>query len=201
MVKCSQFATVHADDEGPGRQLVLVEADSVADLDVLPALPSEHFVCLVVWDAPSEADVILTFARTIIAAGAVYVCTFGDGSERVHDAVDDVIVESGRETDADHVIMTTWHARETLDDALWFALFTSFPAAAYEATCRATVVVAIDARRYADQLRRNLADPEAFSERILARTKHDDADSAGRSIARGSDSVDADRSPSSPSQP
>lgn len=162
MVKYTQFGTVS------GRQIVLIEAGSTEELEPWPILPSPHFVGLVVWDAPPNSDVVLRFAQTLIEAGAVYVCTFGDGCEHVEHAVDEVIVTGEREPDDDHVILTTSHATETLDDALWFALFTAYPGAAYEPTCRATVVVAIEADRYVVPLRRDLGDPEAFSARTLA---------------------------------
>ena len=162
MVKCTQFGTASK------RQLLHVEADSTQELEPWPVSSSSHFVCLVVWDAPPNRDVVLRFADTLVEAGAVYVCTFGKGCERVHDAVDEVLVTRTHEPDAEHLIPTTWHAAETLDDALWFALFVANPSAAYESTCRATVVVTVQAGRYAASIRRDLGDPEAFSARVLA---------------------------------
>ncbi len=167
-MKCTQFGTVSGDEGRSGRELILVEADSTEELGQWPVLSSSHFICLVVWDAPPNSDVVLRVARTLVESGAVYVCTFGEGCERVHDAVDEVIMTGEREPDDEHVIPTTWHANEPLDDALWFALFTAYPSAAYESTCRATVVVAIKADRYAASLRRDLSDPVALSARILA---------------------------------
>jgi hypothetical protein len=174
--RCTRFGSLKADDERTARELVLVEADSPEQLEVWPDLPSVHFICLVVWDAPQQSDVLLNFARKLLDAGAVYVCAFGEGCERVHDAVDEVVVTGNREPDANHVIMTTWHAHESLDDALWFALYTAFPAAAYESTCRAIVVLTIGAQRHVEALRRDLAAPQAFSERVLAELPNDDAE-------------------------
>jgi hypothetical protein len=168
MVKCTRFGTLQTTGEPVGHQLVLIEADSVPELIDWPELPSQHFLCFVVWDAPSDDKPLVALARTVLDAGAVFVSTFGSGCERVHDAIDDAIVASERERDGDHVVVTTWHASETLEEALWFALFTASPATAYEATTRAMVVVVINAARYAEILRRHLADPQALSELVLA---------------------------------
>lgn len=146
-MRCTRFGMLQGDPDHMPRQLVLLEADSPADLQNWPTLPSPHFVCLVVWDAPPRPGLLLGLAQKVLDAGAVYVCAFGDGCERVHDAVDEIIVSDNREPDDEHAIMTTWHANESLDDALWYAMFTANPPAAYESTCRATVVLAIQCVR------------------------------------------------------
>jgi len=167
-MRCSRFGMLQADDESVGQQLVLIEADSVSELADWPALPSQHFLCFVVWDAPSDVEPVMSLARTLLDAGAVFVGTFGQGCERVHDAIDEIIVTTDRERGNDDVIMTTWHASKRLEEALWFGLFTTFPATAYETTARTRVVVAIDAERYAETLRRYLADPQYLSKLVLA---------------------------------
>jgi GNAT superfamily N-acetyltransferase len=64
--------------------------------------------------------------------------------------------------------LTSSHAGESFDDALWYALFTAFPAEAYETTTCTTLIVSIAAPQYAHALHRVLGDPEAFSQRHLA---------------------------------
>lgn len=173
VLTCTHFDSIQPDAEQPVRQVVLVEAESADDLVALPLLPSKHFVSFVVWDAPPRTDVLVTLAQALLDAGAVYVCAFGDNCELVHDAVDSVIVTTGREPDDDHAILTTWHGKDTLDDALWYALFTAVPAPAYKTTCCATVIFAIDAGRHLRTLRQALSDPEAFSRAVLATTLTD----------------------------
>jgi hypothetical protein len=52
--------------------------------------------------------------------------------EFVHDAVDQCDYqkrrEAGKEVSADSIVMTTWHARESLQEALWFFKICAMPA-------------------------------------------------------------------------
>ncbi|MEQ1716003.1 MAG: hypothetical protein ABL907_08470 [Hyphomicrobium sp.] len=63
-------------------------------------------------------------ARQLIGAGAFYVCTWGIDCERMHDAVDNAGMEreqlEPRSLEEYPVVMTTWHSKESLDEALWF---------------------------------------------------------------------------------
>ena len=61
---------------------------------------------------------ISDIANWALDQGAVYVCVWGPDCERVHDIIDEVIVNRNPgETDED-VIMTTWHDDEALNEAL-----------------------------------------------------------------------------------
>ena len=117
-MRCTRFGVLGASDESVGHQLVLIEADAVSDLADWPALPSQHFLCFVVWDAPSDIEPVMSLARTLLDEGAVFVSTFGRDCERVHDAIDEVIVTTERERGDDDAIMTTWHASESLEEAI-----------------------------------------------------------------------------------
>jgi hypothetical protein len=58
--------------------------------------------------------------------------------------MDETIV--GREVfDAEkiHSIMATWHFEDTLDDALWFALFCSRPDYYYSESCNSNLIVVV----------------------------------------------------------
>jgi GNAT superfamily N-acetyltransferase len=163
VAKWTRFKTVQPDDERPARQLVLVEAGSAAELSDWQKLPSKHCVCLVIWDAPEDERELKKVVKRLLAAGAVYVCTFGEGCERLEQAVDRLSAVPGD----DDVIMTGSYPDEPLDEALWFALFCASPAAAYEATTMTTLIVSIGAPQHAHALHRALSDPERFSERYL----------------------------------
>lgn len=147
-----------------------LHAHAVATAAELPgsfALPSRHFVCLLAWDADRiPANTIASVATRLLEAGAVYVCTWGRDCERVHDVVDEVIVATDLES-KNGVIMTTWHSSEALADAIWHAMFTAFPAQAYEATCTATLGLSIGSDDYAREIREAFVDPDAFSDRVL----------------------------------
>jgi len=101
---------------------------NVAEFRTLPSkydLPSVNFVLFLACDAAGlPVDEIYDWAYEIINNGLSYVCLWGEDCERVHDIIDEAIVmreiESGIELP---LIMTTWHTNDTLDEALWFALY------------------------------------------------------------------------------
>lgn len=170
MAKWTRFNTVQPDDERPTRQLVLVEAGSAAELSDWQKLPSKHCVCLIIWDAPEDELELKKVVKRLLAAGAVYVCTFGRGCERLEQMVDRLSPVPGD----DDVIMTGSYPEEPLDEALWFTLFGASPAAAYEATTATTLIVSIGAPQHAHALQRALSDPERFSERYLVQQPKSD---------------------------
>jgi len=148
-----------------GRQLFSL---AVPDLDQLPGhfkLGSQHFVLMIVTDArqlPTQA--LLDLAKWALNKGAVYICAWGPDCERVHDLTDQVVVESNPNPSDETVIMTTWHEKESLDEALWFTLNSAFPAAAYESTCRSVVVLTIGNDDWKSQVARRLSEPTALED-------------------------------------
>ena len=89
------------------------------------------FVALLAMDADTEENETLELlASHLIAAGCHYVCTWGPGCERMHDVVDEVWHRVNSDLAAlpadawdERDVMTTWHERESLDEALWYAIF------------------------------------------------------------------------------
>ncbi|MFZ5891951.1 MAG: DUF7684 family protein [Myxococcota bacterium] len=58
----------------------------------------------------------------------------------VHDVFDLVSIE--RSSDAP-VIMSTWHEKESLEEALWFALVSAYPVGTFAEQCGSVVAIAI----------------------------------------------------------
>lgn len=57
-------------------------------------------------------------------AGCLYFIAWGEDCETWHDAMDHVHLEAfNYDVPDDKFMMTTWHARETMKEALWFARF------------------------------------------------------------------------------
>ncbi|MEP6889345.1 MAG: hypothetical protein ABI955_01455 [Nitrospirota bacterium] len=91
-----------------------------------------------------SSNEIRNIADWALAQGAVYLCDWGPDCERVRDIIDEVIVNRNPgETDED-VIMTTWHDDEALNEALWFAVNSAYPAGAYEGTCETLVAITVE---------------------------------------------------------
>ena len=92
---------------------------SFAALAGLP-LPSAHTVLLIVADCSNvRTDIIGDVAEHLLASGLRYVCVWGPDCERVHDIFEEVEVGDGS-SELDWQLMSTWHADESLDEALWY---------------------------------------------------------------------------------
>ena len=147
-------------DRSSGRDLLFLQASSPMSLTAFRA-PSRHFVSLLVWDSVEESvETVSRVGEQLLESGCAYLCAWGEGCERVHDIFDEVFVGSNPNSAGDSVVMTTWHAQESLAEALWFFLRSAFPDERYEDSCRSSVaiVVGADDERIA-AVRRALAEP------------------------------------------
>ena len=64
----------------------------------------------------------------------------------MHDVFDDADIAENPESntpETDTVIMSTWHDDESLEQALWFALYSAYPAVPYESKTTSTVAAVV----------------------------------------------------------
>jgi hypothetical protein len=149
---------------GQGSDLYVLEATTSEDVLNSLTLSSRGFTCLVAWDSRrASVDEVSKVVRYLLDAGAVYVCTWGPGCERVHDICDEAQV--GPFGDGEQVAMTTWHPDESLAEALWFVLDVARPEDRWVAECRATVAISIGSHEWASEMRVAFSDPRAFRAR------------------------------------
>ena len=149
--------------------LVSIPRDGLA---ALPAFPvDDRCAVLVLWDATDQApETIAALARVLLSRGAVYLCAWGPDCERVHDIFDEVLVGSDPpHTEFPDFVMTTWHANDPLEEALWYLLFSTIPDDVVAEACRDAVVVSIGNEAWSEEARLALRNPGAISERILSR--------------------------------
>lgn len=150
-------------DRTTDRQIWLLELDTLpATLD-LDDLHQQKFVCLCVMDAsPISSDALAGFCSQLIDRGCAYFCAWGPDCERLHDIMDQrVIGDNPPETDIG-CLMTTWHARESLAEAVDFFLTCTVPDEEYApAGCPFGLAVAIGSPSCAiameEHIRRGLA--------------------------------------------
>jgi hypothetical protein len=115
-----------------------------------------------------QTDSISRVAEVLIASGCVYVCSWGEGCERVHDIVDEVCVGPDPSSDDDSAIMTTWHEDESLDEALWHFLNVSWPDDRYFDYCNDAVAITIGAPLEIQQrIDFALSNPREFNSQVL----------------------------------
>jgi hypothetical protein len=81
-----------------------------------------------------DAPLVRRFAADAVASGCGYVCTWGEGCEHVHDLFDRASIA------ADRFVMSTWHADESLAEALYFALVNALPEEVSDPTASAVIL-------------------------------------------------------------
>jgi hypothetical protein len=124
-------------------------------------------VCLIAWDAQNASvEEISRIARGLLRQGAVYVCAWGPHCERVHDIVDEEHVGPNPSSDVSRVVMTTWHANESLAEAIRFALVDAWPDEFYAADCGSTLGLAIGSSLWAAEIRRAFSRPRQFVQQL-----------------------------------
>lgn len=106
-------------------------------------------------------------AEQLIDSGCAYLCAWGPGCERVHDIFDEILVRMDPDPADDSVVMTTWHADESIEEALWVFLRGTSPDERHEDSCRSGVVVVVGrADDHAAVVRHALAQPRDFARKV-----------------------------------
>jgi hypothetical protein len=150
-------------DEGLGRDLFLLSIPTSQDMPHELFGATARFVCLIAWDArDAGVQELSAIALQLLNAGAVYVCAWGPGCERVHDFIDEERDALDPTTTADSVVMTTWHDDESLADTLGFVLVAAIPDEAYVNDCRSTLGIAIGSAQWAAEIRDAFSRPREW---------------------------------------
>ena len=148
------------------RAMYILEVPQLEDYPEEIESPGPHFVAFVAADATAAPEEVLAeFARSLLRQGASYVCAWGPGCERLHDAVD---AERDRVHGPDSGVKTSWHADDSLDQALWFALVAAWPDERYLQTTDALLAVVVAEPKWAAQVRGRLGNPQALIDTVLA---------------------------------
>jgi hypothetical protein len=101
---------------------------------ILLQIPSRRFRLFVAADvAGVTTQVLADFALAALNMGMVYFCSWGPDCERLHDIVDEVLIADDLTEQKfsgpgnGDVVVTTWHADETLEEALDFFATSAAP--------------------------------------------------------------------------
>ena len=158
MEKIGQYVL---DDNYPAKTVSLCMADSCQELPPLIRTGGKHFVLFLAIDARNVSpEVIDPVADSLLNQGMAYVCVWGPDCERVHDSIDHAVLKRNPdETDAD-VVITTWHVEDSLEEAVWFFLYSAWPASAYEPTCSDWVAAVIGNPEWGSRVKAKLTSPE-----------------------------------------
>jgi len=167
--------------ESDGRSTWLLALRRGDPLPTAIRVGSRHFVALVAFDAAAATDGELhrLFAR-LLAGGAVALGTWGRDAARLARVSEDAVLFAETEADEQHVVMTTSHEGESLEEALHHALRRAQPSEAWIETCGAVLVVCAGPPAWEAACRAALADPVAFAARMEAPCAAHSAAPAGR---------------------
>lgn len=150
-------------DDISKRDLFVLEIPMSGDLPADLPLTTSRFLCLIAWDArTASVDEISRVARALLGRGAVYVCAWGPNCERVHDIIDEEHVGPNPSPEVSGVVMTTWHANESLAEAIRFALVDACPHEYYAENCGSTLGVSIGSSTWAADMRAAFSNPLQF---------------------------------------
>jgi hypothetical protein len=126
-------------------------------------IASKYFRLFVAADTRDlSADQIGEFAENALRKGMAYCCAWGPGCERFHDIVDEMIVidqigEQHFTSPTRHdTIMTTWHADETLEEALDFFLRLAWPTPWYETESNSWIALSVANPEWTHVIRKQL---------------------------------------------
>lgn len=152
------------------RRLHLLELVYPEDLEEMELAFEGHCSVILGWDAPiADLESIARVVEALLDERAVSISCWGNHCERVHEILNDTIVGTGESSPYSSSTMTTWHARESFEEALWYALFVAQPTDQFESTCRDSLVLLIDQSENADRARLVLEDPSRFSAEMLSK--------------------------------
>ena len=154
-------------NSGTGMELFLsVVRDirtSSPDLSVLP----RPFVVITAFDSTAvDDDVLKRLARELILEGCRCSCTWGPDSARMDVAFDLAAIDAGFDGSSadEEFVMTSDHGDESLDEALWYALFVASPA---DPSPPARAVLALASPDTAPHVKRRFADVGALNREVV----------------------------------
>lgn len=149
----------HGKMKGQDRLLLFATVSGPKEFSSPIDIFGKHCVLFIAMDArPMSINEISNIANWALDQGAVYVSVWGPDCERVHDIIDEVLVDRSHDATDEDVIMTTWHDDETLEEVLWFAVNSAFPAGAYEETCKTLVVIAVGSQDWGSLIAKTLSE-------------------------------------------
>jgi hypothetical protein len=135
------------------RRVYGIHCPRFEDLAPAIAVASPRFVLLVAADAGLISGIDETLKR-LLDIGCVYLCAWGPQCEQLHDDMDHVVLTQELDGTPERCIMTTWHSKESLDEAARFALHWAVPDSAVAAGCDSVVLASVGSAEWGASLAR-----------------------------------------------
>ncbi len=125
------------------REVYLLILDDLGTSFTLPDIQGHQFTCFCALNAEGlPAGALGKFCSRLLQLGCVYLCTWGPDCERVHDIMDEEIVGNNPPQSYLGCVITTWHAKDSLREALDFFLDCTLPDETYAPNgCNAALII------------------------------------------------------------
>ena len=139
-----------------GRQFALIDIPSFGEWQSIPFEWLQSFCLFLACDAEAiDTAVSSDMARNVIERGCAAVCTWGFGCEQLHDVFDEefVALELRGGKPFKGTLMTTWHAGDSLEDALDYFVNVAVLDEKYAPSPRVWLAVSVGSVSQAAQMR------------------------------------------------
>lgn len=157
-----------------GRPIFLATVPTIGAALSLPLPRGGFFKLFIASEVPQErGDASFEVATYFTFGGCCYMCAWGATCSEWDDAFDYAVIiprvdashDFGFPDDKAHLMMTTWHPNEELDDARWFFTFNAEPCEGFISDCRTCLAVAIGDEAFGTMVEASLLkgtqDPDA----------------------------------------
>ena len=160
-----RIAQYRPDEDFPSKTISFCAADSLTELPTLIHPSNAHFVLFLPIDGREvDAETIYSVSEKLLDQGMVYACVWGPDCESVHDSIDQPIFQRQPGKSGGSVVITTWHAKDPLSEAVWFFLNCAWPAEDYVHTCSDWVAAVIGNPAWEAEIRAKLLEEKEESE-------------------------------------
>jgi hypothetical protein len=142
------------DEQRPERRFCVGMVPVLEDVQsALDSVSANYCLFLAVNATPIKDETLRKTAKSLLERGIVYFCVWGPDCERVHDQFD---LERLPDEPKGRVVMTTWHAKESLSEALWFFANCVVPDEGFGLDCGDWVALSVTNDSWAQQIRTGL---------------------------------------------
>ncbi len=148
------------DEQHPKRRFCVGMVPTLEGVQsALDSVSANYCLFLAVNATSINDDTVRKTAKSLLESGLAYFCVWSPDCERVHDQFD---LERLPDEPKGRVVMTTWHARESLSEALWFFANCVEPDEGFEADCADWVALSVTNDSWAQQIRTDLIEGGAM---------------------------------------
>jgi hypothetical protein len=142
------------DEQSPARRYCVGMVAILDEVRLAIDPVSANYSLFLAVDATSiNNEALRKTAQSLLDRGIAYLCVWGPDCERVHDQFD---LERMPDEPKGRMVMTTWHSKESLSEALWFFANCVEPDVGFEADCTDWVAVSVMNDAWAQQIRTDL---------------------------------------------